>query len=305
MRRSLQPTPPAVPLHLGSVGALVLLAVMWGGSIPITKLGLRDLPPLTLTAGRFLLATPLFLWAMRRDWPQVRQAWAPLLTLGVLHALPGQVLQSVGVGYTSATAATLLSATIPLWFVALATLRAGQRLHLRQWLGLLVAMAGIAVLVVGDLHDLSAVFSGRAMGGNLLILGSAAAVALYFVLSADLSARLSPLVVAAATTVAGCVALVPFSVWELTQRPVHPTAVGWGAVVYLAVLVSYAGLQIWLSALQRVPASVAGALQYLQPIIGVGLSAWLLGEGLTARFAAGAVLVLLGIGAVTASAVRR
>lgn len=42
-------------------GAMLLLALMWGLSIPVTKLGLQDLPPLTLTALRFAFAVPLML----------------------------------------------------------------------------------------------------------------------------------------------------------------------------------------------------------------------------------------------------
>ena len=38
---------------------MLLLAVMWGLSIPVTKLGLLTLPPLTLTALRFAIAVPL------------------------------------------------------------------------------------------------------------------------------------------------------------------------------------------------------------------------------------------------------
>ena len=39
-----------------SVGAMLLLAVMWGLSIPVTKLGLATMPPLTLTVLRFAIA---------------------------------------------------------------------------------------------------------------------------------------------------------------------------------------------------------------------------------------------------------
>jgi drug/metabolite transporter (DMT)-like permease len=42
-----------------SIGAMLLLAIMWGLSIPVTKLGLETTPPLTLTALRFAVAVPL------------------------------------------------------------------------------------------------------------------------------------------------------------------------------------------------------------------------------------------------------
>lgn len=49
----------AMNSSFANLGAALFLAVIWGLSIPITKLGLLTLPPLTLTALRFLIAVPL------------------------------------------------------------------------------------------------------------------------------------------------------------------------------------------------------------------------------------------------------
>jgi len=54
-------------------------------------------------------------------------------------------------------------------------------------------------------------------------------------------------------------------------------------------------LVIWFSALNRLSASIAAILQYLQPIVGVAASAVLFGDPLGVRFGAGAGLVALGI----------
>src|SRR3546814_12186838 len=65
------PAPPlpnlATRLSLLSASALLLLALIWGLSIPVTKLGLVSMPPMTLTALRFAIAVPfLFLIALGR-----------------------------------------------------------------------------------------------------------------------------------------------------------------------------------------------------------------------------------------------
>ena len=50
-----------------SIGGMLLLAVLWGLSIPITKLGLEAMPPIAFTALRFSFAVPfLFLFAIGR-----------------------------------------------------------------------------------------------------------------------------------------------------------------------------------------------------------------------------------------------
>ncbi|CAM5761560.1 hypothetical protein [Bosea minatitlanensis] len=61
---------------------MLLLALMWGVSIPITKLGLLSLPPLTLTALRFAIAVPLMFG----------DALGLLFVLGVVLVLGGLAL---------------------------------------------------------------------------------------------------------------------------------------------------------------------------------------------------------------------
>ena len=61
MRDEPRRSPPRGGLSTRNITAMLLLAVMWGLSVPAMKLGLQDLPPLTLTALRFLVAIPLLM----------------------------------------------------------------------------------------------------------------------------------------------------------------------------------------------------------------------------------------------------
>jgi drug/metabolite transporter (DMT)-like permease len=105
---------------LPSVGAMLLLAIMWGLSIPMTKLGLVTMPPLTLTALRFAVAVPLlFLFVVGRQRLPWR-AFPRIAALGVLGIGVGQVTQTLGVVGTSASVGTIISATIPVFVVVFA-----------------------------------------------------------------------------------------------------------------------------------------------------------------------------------------
>jgi len=70
---------------------MLLLAVMWGLSIPATKLGLQTVPPLTLTAMRFVVAVPLFLVLVMGKERMPWRALPPISALGVLGISLGQV----------------------------------------------------------------------------------------------------------------------------------------------------------------------------------------------------------------------
>jgi drug/metabolite transporter (DMT)-like permease len=81
--------------------AMLLLAFMWGLSIPITKIGLQTIPPLTLTALRFAVAVPFlipFVVSGRRVPWRVLPRFAALGFLGVGI---GQVAQTYDIAGTS------------------------------------------------------------------------------------------------------------------------------------------------------------------------------------------------------------
>src|SRR5215467_8136366 len=113
-------------LSVKSVSAMLVLVVMWGLSIPLTKLGLLTLSPLTLTALRFVIAMPLLcICAMGRQ----RMPWRALPNVaahGVLGIGVGQGAQVLGIEGTSASVGTIITATIPVFVVVFAALRLRQ-----------------------------------------------------------------------------------------------------------------------------------------------------------------------------------
>jgi O-acetylserine/cysteine efflux transporter len=278
---------------------LFLLALIWGGSIPVTKIGLRDFPPFTLTALRYIGAAPFFaLFVAGRPLPPPRTL-AALCGLGILGPVAGQALQSFGVRYTAASAATVISALIPLFVVALAVIRLHQTIGVRHVIGLVMAFAGIGLVATGNPGHLSTLLRTPEAGGDAMMLLSGLAIALYYVLSLELIDRYSILTVTALTSLAGACGLTPFAAWEVRHAVVRFSAEGIAAILYLAILVTVAGLWIWFHALRTLPASTVAALQYLQPLVGVGASAVLFGDRLGAWFWAGTGLVLAGIASST------
>ena len=290
---------------LGSIAALLFLAIVWGGSIPLTKLGLRDLPPLTLTALRYLAAAPCFLaFALARPRPPLK-ALLGMIGLGIVGVGIGQTFQVLGVERTSASVATVISAVIPVLVVLLAALRLGQKLRWRHGLGLAAAFLGIGLVAIGDPRDFLAELARGSLLGDALMLASALAIAGYYVLSIELVSRYSATTVASWTSLAGAAALTPFMLWELRTQTAELRMEGIGVVLYLAFLVTVLGMWIWLRALTRVPARIAASVQYLQPLVGVAASAALFAEPLGFWFALGTVLVLAGIAVGTIPAGRK
>ncbi len=277
-----------------NVLAMLLLAVIWGLSIPITKLGLETVPPLMFTALRFLVAVPLLLILAADQLRLPLKAVPSIIALGVMGITLGNVAQSFGVQGTSASVGTIVSATIPIFIVIFAAIRLGQPVAIRHWAGLLAAFGGIALVAIGSgsgVDDLSR----TTVAGVTWMLVSALAIAFYYIWSAELTERYGTLPVAAWNALAGLVAILPLAASEMATSSYELTTQAFWAAIYLGVMVTVAGLLLWLYILRVVPARVAASVQYLQPVFGITTAAFMFGDQLGPLFVAGVVVILLGL----------
>lgn len=281
-------------LSLRSIGGMLLLAVLWGLSIPITKLGLESMPPIAFTALRFTFAVPfLFLFAIGRHRISLA-ALPPVAVLGVIGIGIGNLSQSFGVAQASASVSTIVSATIPVFIVLLAALRLGQSVSRVQQFGLAAAFAGVALVALGQ-DDAAGGLAHTTLTGVALILVSAITIAFYYVWSVELAARHGTIAVVIWSTLAGFIALLPFAALEVSATAFRVEPVAVASAIYLGLLVSAVGLFLWLWLLRTVPARIAASVQFLQPVFGIGASAVMFGDRMGPFFMAGVVLVLTGI----------
>ncbi|WP_331376400.1 DMT family transporter [Sinorhizobium chiapasense] len=290
---SLAAAVPARPVTLMNFGAMLLLALMWGLSIPVTKLGLITMPPLTLTAIRFAFAIPFMMFLLLWKKPLPWKALPAVAILGVLGIGIGQVTQTFGVAGTSASVGTILSATIPLFIVFFATIRLKQAVSRLQLVGVAAAFAGIVVVALENAGEAGA--SATTVLGPIWMLISALAVAFYYVWSVELTSRHGTVVVATWSTFFGFIALAPWAGWEAYHTPFQVTGEALGAAAYLGLIVTVAGLFLWLSILRDVPAPIAASVQYLQPVFGIAASAVMFGDKIGIQFVTGVALILAGL----------
>lgn len=276
-----------------ALAGMLLLAVIWGLSIPVTKLGLQSMSPMLLTTLRFLVAVPLLMvYAVGRH-PLPRRALPRVAGLGVLGIGIGQAAQAFGVDGTSASVGTVISATIPVFIVYFAAMRLKQRVSALQKLGVAAAFIGIALVAAG--RDAAASPSASNGAGAAWLLLSAAAIAFYYVWSVELAEEFGTTPVAAWSTLFGFLAILPLGAHEVWRAPVTVTWTAIASVAYLGVLVTVAGLFLWLRLLRTMPARIAAAVQYLQPLVGVAAAAAMFGDHLGSWFIVRALLVLGGL----------
>jgi drug/metabolite transporter (DMT)-like permease len=277
---------------------LVLAAtlLLWSGNWIVARAVRDDISPGLATAGRLVIVVLLlapFAWRglaaklpafTPRDW---KILWLLGWSGGGLHL----ALQWLGLHYTTATSATLYLSTAPVFILLLAAPLLGERIVARQWLGVTISFAGVALIGM----------QGRLLQpsfnvGDLCALASMAMWGSYTVF---LRMRRDPLDTVEFLTMVCLLGLVFMSPWVIAEILLGLTLklspAGAAAVLYSAIgslLLAYAG---WSYVVKRMGAARAGATMHLMPAIAVGLAALFLAEYPSWYHFVGIALILTGV----------
>lgn len=273
---------------------LIAAAGCWGVGTVGTKQALNDIPPLTLLPVQ-LLASSVFLLGIQQAL-RSPVAWSSqlrrLAALGLLNPGIAYALGIVGLTSITASLSVLLWTLEPVLILLLAALLLGERVPASMLGAMAAALAGVLLIVY------QAGAAGEPTGVALTVL-AVGACSIYTVtaralLLDDASVTVALVQQGAALVFAVGLALVA-AAFGGTIWPSEPPSVGaWAAAAVSGVV--YYGLAFWfyLSALSRVPASVAGGFLPLIPVFGVA-AGYLIGERLTGRQWLGAAVVVTGV----------
>jgi len=162
----------------------------------------------------------------------------------------------------------------------------------RRAAGLAVAFAGVVVVIVlGSGQSVSL----DTVRGPLLVLVAASSFAAYNVLVKPLLGRFDPVAIAAATSLVGTAALLPFGASGTAGRLGGIDAGDLALVVFLGLVCTLAGYLLWTIALRFLDPSRAVAYLYGVPVVAVTVGAVTLGESVTGWLALGGLLVVGGV----------
>ncbi len=300
---SVKPAAWKVALALGAV------YLAWGTTYLAIQEGVRELPPGLFGGLRLLLAGLLVLACLVWRGESIRLATlegAWLWLVGSCLFLGGNGLITLAEKTVPSGVASVLVATTPLWMALLElSLPSGERLTARGWAGLLLGLAGVAVLM-----------SGRAAGGDhgdldwwgpFLVIGSAFCWAVGSVLYRRRRGSKGHVASAAWQMVLGgaTLALVGLAcgegevVAELEHFPVR----GLLAFLHLLLVGSLVGFLAYTWLLGHVPAALAGTYAYVNPVAAI-LIGWLAaGEPLSLAVVGGMLVILAGVGMVRTAGV--
>src|SRR5881296_3131854 len=276
--------------------AWLTLCAVWSSTWLAIKIGLRDLPPISFVAIRFLIAIAALLAVSigrSRLLPLRRNDYAVLAITGILMFAVNYTLLFWGELHVSSGLAAVLQATIPVFGMIFAHwMLPDEPLRLQKLAGAIIALGGVTVICWRLLG-----FNGPlAFWGGVGVVVGAASAAFANVFVKARAIQLAPAMLAAWQMIFGIAPLLVLG-FAIDGNPArfHWTAMSVFCLLYLAVIGSALTFLLLYWLLPRLTVAQLQSISLITPPGAVVLGWVLGGESFPISSLLGAALVLAGV----------
>jgi drug/metabolite transporter (DMT)-like permease len=265
--------------------ALIAVTAVWGVTFVQVKDAVELYPLFGFLAVRFAIASVVLAGPAARRLPSLgRSGWTAGSALGLLLAL-GYGLQTAGLERTTVSSAGFITGLYVVFTPLLALLLFRTRVGRAVWIGVALAVVGLAML--------SGVGAGDPLGDLLVLLGSAA-YSVQIVLMEQFAPRFDPIAFTQVELVAafGGFAVVAAAVGQV-EVP-HGWTV-WGALLVTGIFASALAFLVQTWAQRRTSATRTALAFALEPVWAGVFGFWLAGDRLGAIGWGGCAVIMAGI----------
>jgi drug/metabolite transporter (DMT)-like permease len=282
--------------RLAAIAAFVALCLIWSSTWLAIKFGLRDLPPISFVAIRFIIAVVILLAisiGRVRLIPSGRGDFKLLAWTGVLMFCINYALLFWAELYVSSGLSAVLQATIPIFGMVFAHfIIPSEPLRSARIAGALLALGGVAV-ICSRLLDFGGLL---AFWGGVAIVFGAAGAAFSNVLLKARAIRLAPAMIAAWQMIFGLVPLIVAGLlFEGNPLHFHWTGRATFCLFYLAIPGSALAFLLLYWLMPRMSVTNLQTISFITPP-GAVLFGWLLGgESFSLWSLSGGALILIGV----------
>ena len=208
-----------------------------------------------------------------------RREWLILMLASILGVPLQFLFQFHGLALTTVSHASLMVGTMPVILAVGATIFAKERLHAVGWIALIVSTIGAALIALGGAHNTEA--NGPTLRGDLYVVVSLCIALFWVLLNQRLVMSHSAVVVTAYGLCSGTVMLLLVVPPLYGLPPVHGVSLkAWLALAASGILSTASSTLLWNWGMTKVPASQAGVLLNMEPLIGSLLGIFVLHETL-------------------------
>jgi drug/metabolite transporter (DMT)-like permease len=277
---------------------LLLLATLWGASYSFIKLGVATIPPITLIAGRTLIASTLLLLVMRLRGvvlPRDAQSWRLFATQALLNSVVPFTLIAWAERSVDAGLATILNSTTPIFtFLLTWAVTRHEDVTLRKLFGVVAGMGGICLIIgLESLAD-----AGRNLLPQLAIVAATISYACAVIFARNFQGR-DPMVPAAGSMLCGGAILVPLSLIFDQPWNLAPSQQSLLALLGLSVFSTAFAFTVYFRLIHVLGSVGTAAQAYLRVPVGVAIGIVFLGETMRETAWIGLICVVTGVAAMT------
>jgi len=266
---------------------LIVLAAIWGLSFTFVKIATFDFGPFPLGMLRIAIAAVLLIIfccitgklkstiALLLD----KKNALHLIIIGVLGQLIPFTLYVVAEQSISASNASILNATTPIWTAIIAVLWLKKSFNLTQLLGIILGFIGVFVLV----ND------GQTQSTNIAYFSVFAILLATFCYALDVA----PIEMATVSTIYAALLGLPLAIIYWPTSPISPEA--WKAAIMLGVLCTGIASIIFFILIANIEGTMASSVTFLIPVFGVFWGMTLLDEQLTLHMVIAIAVIISSI----------
>lgn len=296
--RSFWPTESGERPPVWIAAVLVLPPLFWACNFVLARMLVGDVPPVALAFWRWTMASFLMLpFGLLPLWSQryvVLRNWRWMLAFAFLGVSVFNVSAYIGLQFTTVANAALVNTSQSVLIVLLSAFLLRERLKLVQWLGVVLAVAGVVTISVqGSLATLLAI---QLNIGDVIIFFAGFSWALYTVLLRRHPPGLTLPAFLMVILPLGTLFLVPVYLIELSlgYRMVV-TGESVAAIFFVAIFPSILAYFFWAAATAAVAPTTAGMFYYLLPVFAIIIGWIVLGEPLEWFHLLGASVIGTGV----------
>jgi drug/metabolite transporter (DMT)-like permease len=272
------------------IACLAIVYVVWGSTYLAIHFVVEGIPPLMSSAMRNFCAGPILLMFLkwrRAAWPTLRQ-WRNAALIGFMMMGLGNGFVCLAETRVPSGLAALVIAGVPVFAILFAWVLNGARPRLLEWLGVVVGLAGMALLNL----DLHAAASPLYVG---VLFIAAASWAGATVLQRRLDMPAGPMS-AAVQMLGGGASLVVMSALRGERLDVATVPLSaWLALAYLVVFGSIVAYTAFVYVISHSRPALATSYAYVNPVVAVGLGVLFAGESVSWPIIAGMAVILAGV----------
>ena len=275
--------------------AAFLASCFWGCGFYFGKIALDEMNVGAMVFYRFAFALLGLAPLLLTHRPNFNAAEWRMLIFASFMGVP---LQFKGLSLTTVSHAALMVGTMPVILAVGATIFAKERLSKLGWSALTLSTTGAALIALGGTHHHTT--GGPSLAGDLLVVFSLFIALFWILFNQRLMRRHSHIVVTAYGIAIGTIMLAVYVPIAYGLPPIHGVSLkAWLALAASGLLCTATTTLLWNWGMTQVPASQAGVLLNMEPLIGSLLGVFLLSEHLGSLAWLGGAMILIAAIALT------